>query len=67
MYLYHLHESRVELGLVDLFLLGHELAVPLVQGPHGDLGEVPLHAQLSDVLGVRLDRIDVSLEVQPKM
>ena len=61
-----LHESREELRLLELLLVRHELAVALVQGPHGDLGEVPLHAQLRDVLRVRLHRVDVALEIQPK-
>ena len=63
---HYLHKSRIKLGLVELLLLGHKLAVALVQGAHGDLREVPLHSQLSDVLRVRLDGIDVALEVQPE-
>ena len=64
---HYLHKSRIKLGLVELLLLGHELAVALVQGAHGDLREVPLHSQLSDVLRVRLDGIDVALEVEPEL
>ena len=58
---HYLHKSRIELSLIELLLLGHELTVALVQGAHGDLREVPLHSQLSDVLRVRLDGIDVAL------